>query len=374
MSNASRDENRVPTLLAVSDVDGFTPVVLWADPVTHRLLVDLPGGGTISGSGTINEITYWTGASTLGSLTVATYPSLTEISYVKGVTSAIQTQLNTKGAGTVTGSGTTNELSYWTSATAQGTLAVATYPSLTEISYVKEVTSAIQTQLNGKQPLATVLTNTTASYTTTLDTKLAGIATGATANALITGATLDALTDNVGFVTAKAISDGHNVPHAAPGMSGNVLTSNGTDWVSQASASGSFIGCRVFQNAVFSLPTDPTYGAVTFQTESFDTSTMHDNVTNNTRITITTAGYYNFGGAVEIAATSQSVNLKIRLNGTTFITGNVGGAPGSTNGRAGVSGVYQFALNDYIELLGYTNSASNTSANTMTNFWCYKIG
>ena len=33
------------------------------------------------------------------------------------------------------------------------------------------------------QPLATVLTNTTASYTTALDTKLGGIATGATANA-----------------------------------------------------------------------------------------------------------------------------------------------------------------------------------------------
>jgi len=35
---------------------------------------------------------------TLGSLALATYPSLTELSYVKGVTSAIQTQLNAKQA------------------------------------------------------------------------------------------------------------------------------------------------------------------------------------------------------------------------------------------------------------------------------------
>jgi len=45
-------------------------------------------------SGTANTITYWPTTSTLGSLSLATYPSLTELSYVKGVTSAIQTQLN----------------------------------------------------------------------------------------------------------------------------------------------------------------------------------------------------------------------------------------------------------------------------------------
>ena len=50
----------------------------------------------LSGSGTINEIAYFTGAQTLSSLAVATYPSLTQLAYVKGVTSAIQTQLNTK--------------------------------------------------------------------------------------------------------------------------------------------------------------------------------------------------------------------------------------------------------------------------------------
>src|SRR3990167_10370091 len=50
-------------------------------------------GGGIDGSGTLNEITYWVDSDTLGTLAVATYPSLTELSYVKGVTSAIQTQI-----------------------------------------------------------------------------------------------------------------------------------------------------------------------------------------------------------------------------------------------------------------------------------------
>lgn len=55
------------------------------------------GGGGV-GPGTINEIAYFDTTTTVNSLPVATYPSLTELSYVKGVTSAIQTQINAKQA------------------------------------------------------------------------------------------------------------------------------------------------------------------------------------------------------------------------------------------------------------------------------------
>lgn len=44
---ASRDQNFVTTLLAVSNVDGRTPVPIYGDPITHRLLVD-----TVAFSGT----------------------------------------------------------------------------------------------------------------------------------------------------------------------------------------------------------------------------------------------------------------------------------------------------------------------------------
>lgn len=54
------------------------------------------GGGGIDGSGTTNELPFWVDSNTLGSLTTATYPSLSELTTVKGVTSPIQTQLNTK--------------------------------------------------------------------------------------------------------------------------------------------------------------------------------------------------------------------------------------------------------------------------------------
>jgi hypothetical protein len=74
----------------------------------------------LTGSGTPNEIAYFTAARVLASLPVATYPSLTELSYVKGVTSAIQTQINGK---FTTPSGTTSQY-------VRGDGSLATFPSL----------------------------------------------------------------------------------------------------------------------------------------------------------------------------------------------------------------------------------------------------
>jgi hypothetical protein len=59
--------------------------------------------------------------------------------------------------------------------------------------------------LAAKQPLATVLTNTTAAFTTAQETKLAGIATGATANA--TDAQLRDRSTHTGTQLAATISD-----------------------------------------------------------------------------------------------------------------------------------------------------------------------
>ena len=115
--------------------------------ISNNLLADsgIDPLSVVTGSGTANQIAYWSSGSAIGSLTTATYPSLTELSYVKGVTSAIQTQLNAKqatlsltttgtsGAATlvgatlnipqyqsvltnpVTGTGSADQIAYWSS-------------------------------------------------------------------------------------------------------------------------------------------------------------------------------------------------------------------------------------------------------------------
>lgn len=69
MADARRDANQVTALVAVSSVDGFTIVPLWADPSSHRLLVDagsstgsgfqLPSAGLVNGT---NKVFAWTTA------------------------------------------------------------------------------------------------------------------------------------------------------------------------------------------------------------------------------------------------------------------------------------------------------------------------
>ena len=67
MADAKRDGNYVPTLLAVSSADGTTPVALYADPTTHRLYVDLPGG-----TGTVISVAVTTANGVSGTVATAT--------------------------------------------------------------------------------------------------------------------------------------------------------------------------------------------------------------------------------------------------------------------------------------------------------------
>jgi len=58
----------------------------------------------------------------------------------------------------VDGAGVANRIAYWSDGNTIDDLDTITYPDLTELSYVKGVTSSIQTQLGNKQPLDTQLT------------------------------------------------------------------------------------------------------------------------------------------------------------------------------------------------------------------------
>lgn len=62
------------------------------------------------------------------------------------------------------------------------------------------------------------------------------VADGATANAKAVASEVETGTDDTKFLTVASIHDAaqHKIPHVAPGTSGNVLTSNGTDWTSAA--------------------------------------------------------------------------------------------------------------------------------------------
>ncbi|MBP7662279.1 MAG: hypothetical protein KA770_00220 [Shewanella sp.] len=126
--------------------------------------------------------------------------------------------------GTIDGTLTTNELVYGVDGNTVGSLAVATYPSLTEISYVKGVTSAIQTQLNGKQASGSYIT---ASSTDTLTNKdlTSGTNTFPTFNQNTTGSSASC-TGNAATVTNATLSTALTVNTGTVTLTGNVANTS----------------------------------------------------------------------------------------------------------------------------------------------------
>lgn len=110
-----------------------------------------------------SELTATDGSKNLQSLDTATYPSLTEISYVKGVTSAIQTQLNAKGAGTVTAVSvaSTNGFAGSSSGGATPTLTLST--SITGVLLGNGTAISASNVTNDAQTKASIVPNTAPS-------------------------------------------------------------------------------------------------------------------------------------------------------------------------------------------------------------------
>ena len=118
-------------------------------------------------------------------------------------------------------------------------LPVATYPSLAELAYCKGVTSAIQDQIDGKAPSLGADDNYVTDDEKIVIGNTSGTNTGdQTLPVKATGTELDTGTNDVKFATALAIKNAKNVPSVAPSTDGNVLTSDGTNWVSEAPSAG----------------------------------------------------------------------------------------------------------------------------------------
>jgi hypothetical protein len=139
------------------------------------------------------------------------YPDTTELTHVKGVTAPIQGQIDDK-QDVLT---STNFGAFANSLTAKNTLIdadevvsddSADSSKAKKTSWLNVWNNFIKPKADALyQPLRAVLTNTTASFTTAQETKLSGIATGATANS--SDATLLARANHTGTQTASTISD-----------------------------------------------------------------------------------------------------------------------------------------------------------------------
>lgn len=152
-----------------------------------------------------------------------------------------------------------------------------------------------------------------------------------------------------------------------PGTSGNLAQWNADGDLVGANIAASTvlttenaIKCRAYSTSSTSAP-HSTNTYIALGAESFDTDTMHDNTTNNSRLTCKTAGDYMIIGNVEFCRNSTGIRaVNIVKNHTATIASNVAGTVPDATGwtTCSVCTVVTLAVNDYIELAVYQDSGT----------------
>lgn len=230
----------------------------------------------------------------------------------------------------VTGTGTTNELAYFTGSTTIASLTTATYPSLTELSYVKGVTSSIQTQLNAKQGTLTLTTVGTSGAATLIGSTL-NIPNYADGGVLSLSAIGSSPNANGGTITGTVL----NLEPASASFGGVVTTGTQT-----------FAGDKTFTGNINATPTTG--------------NAIQANTTTSTAIQTSSTS----GDGVSATATTG-----IALRGAT--SGTLGiGVSGNASGTGGIGGSFIGSSNAgyavYAQASGSTTVGVYATANSST--------
>lgn len=236
--------------------------------------------------------------------------------------------------------------------------------SATEIGYLDGVSSAIQTQLDGKQAANANVSTTELGYldgvTSAIQTQIDGkSSTSHNHNSDYIANTLTTTTGDIIYA-----SSANNPARLGIGSTGQVLTVSGgvPSWATAASGGSSFSGCSLYG-------TDPgnfeiSAGAstlITWNQELFDVGGYHSTSSNTDRITIPSgkAGYYLINAAIEWDDDNAvaTCGIRVYLNGTEiarryFIRSDNGGRTATD-----VQVTRNLAVNDYLQVYAYTETA-----------------
>lgn len=243
-------------------------------------------------------------------------------------------------------------------------------------SHTTSDVTGLQGSLDGKQPLATVLTNTTASFTTTLETKLNGIATGATVNS--SDATLLSRANHTGTQLASTISDFNTAADArvVAGIAGKEDTiTAGTiaqywrgdkSWQTLNSTAVGLSNVNNTSDANKPVST-ATQTALNLKYDASNPSGYTTNLGTVTTASVVSAN--GFAGSVATAGTTPAITMSTSVTG--LLKGNGTAISAATAGidyltpTGNGSGLTNFTSGQITTALGYTPyNATNPSGYT----------
>jgi hypothetical protein len=123
---------------------------------------------------------------------------------------------------------------------------------------------------------------------------------------------------------------------------------------------GGFVGARAYRSTNQTLA-DSTETAIAFDAESFDTSTVHDNATNNSRFVLNRIGKWRVRAQARFAATGTgSRDISIRKNGATTLQYQAGLPHATIVVTFAIEDIVDStATTDYVEIMAYQNSGGD---------------
>lgn len=139
-----------------------------------------------------------------------------------------------------------------------------------------------------------------------------------------------------------------------------IQTYDGSNWFT---TSAKFpVACKAIRNATVSVA-HAVEQVITWNDEEYDYNTMHDNVTNGSRITISEDGIYLLNGFAQFASSVSASAIRFRKGGTTTLAFCY--MPGSVTGLGDVFGSYcgKFTAGEYIEMLVFQSNGSSAARN-----------
>jgi hypothetical protein len=202
-----------------------------------------------------------------------------------------------------------------------------------------------------------------------------GISGGGTSGAVtITNSMATEITAKGDLIAGTGSATFDNLPVGTNGQTlvADSTASTGLKWATPASGS-TFVGAYAYKSANQTI-SNGTGTIVSFDSESYDTNGFHDNVTNNSRMTIPSsyAGKYLITAMFYYASNATGYReLSIKKNGS-FITYFY--APGNSQPNT-IQGslVLNLTVGDYIQLNAYQNSGGNLDLNGAADVTYFQI-
>jgi hypothetical protein len=146
--------------------------------------------------------------------------------------------------------------------------------------------------------------------------------------------------------------------------------------IAKTAASFDFRGAKAKKVADQTAQNFTTAAAVIWDTEDYDTDALHDNVTNNSRMTVPAdVSYVKLIGSVRLAnvTASNAVVLTIRKNGTTTISQSCGNITLTNPGLIILSAVEAVVATDYFELLIQIGTDTSVDITAQGSFFAMEV-